>query len=309
MVRVGLATLTLTLTVFGQNVDDSVKNKKPDAAMERSAYDGLQQCSREHDCDKKLALARELLAKYPNSQYALYIKLQITTAYDCQFQQALTKKDFQAAIEVGRALRVVEPYNLLLHTLLSEIYVELVKQGYNKYIDDGREITLFTIELYKDDRPLPISGDHWDRQRDRQKYRSQMLAELHGYLAIFSLAENNTAEAIAVLDKAIEYDCSNAKIYALLISAYRQEYKDLSNKYLRDEYCYGNMEKERLIFIYANLNSTLESYGKLISLSNKNDTPQLRQEITEIYNFLYDNPEMTLDQFLSKYREFCKPKY
>jgi tetratricopeptide (TPR) repeat protein len=284
---IGSVSIAQPTSTFAQQTQPAAAAQdKPDPATERKAYDALQACSKETDCNKKIAMAKEMLGLYPKSTYVPYMKEQITQARGCLFQEALQKENWPQAFTVGDELLVELPENLNLLLSLSDVCSRLAKKNDYSYADKGTQYSKKSIELIdKGVVPNGVKPEDW-----AAKLKSQYLGSLHQGLGLYALKAKKEDEAFELFKKSAEQDCTDPITYYLIAQIHSTKYDTFSAEYqaLDAEKKTGDEGKAVLEKINGVVDQMLESYGKMLAVADgKANFDGLRSKVKPVMEDLF----------------------
>ncbi len=283
---------------------------KPDPATEKKAYDALQVCSKEPDLTKRLAMAKEALTAYPNSQYIPYFKQQITAARGGLFQQAMQENKPEVAFSIGSEVLEEEPDNLNFLLTLADYSARLAKAKNYSFADKGTEYAKKSIELINSGKgPAGLPEDQW------AKSKPTVLATLHQALGLYALNATKEDEALAAFNEALKHNCADPYTYIQISKIHNNQYQAAAEAYqkMTDEEKTSDAGKAALDKINPAADQLIETYAKVMAFTEGNKNydgarNQIMPVLEGLYKFRHDGKTDGLAEFIQSQKAACQPK-
>ncbi len=285
------------------------------AELERNFYDA---CYTKKDKATCLPLAKDLLDKYPNSQYKKYADQQIKNDLSDRFQSALN--GFHGAPDGGKLellVKAAEDYMVKETGPTAVAYVVTRVALAATYGSMGN--------MYKDtakaksyaERALQLMANEkapegWD-QKDYAPLRETAMAQLNQFLGFNILQANgDSKQAVDYLNKAIAVKHKDGlgwkdpNNYWLRSNVTFQDYQKLSKEYqgLSDEEKTGDKGKGLLVQINPTIDRLIADYARVVVCANKPETKSLKddaqKQLDSFWKYRTDKPE-ALAEYLKKF--------
>ncbi|MCS6885726.1 MAG: hypothetical protein RMM17_05150 [Acidobacteriota bacterium] len=282
----------------------------PNPVDERKAYDALQNCSKEVDLNKKLAMAKEAIAAYPNSQYLPYFKQQILAARGGLFQQAMQQNKPEEAFAIGSEVIAEDPENLNFLLTLADYGARLAKAKNYNFAGKSTEYARKSVELINNGKiPTGINEEQW------AKSKNNVLATLHQSLGLYAMNANKEDEAVASFNEALKHNCSDPYTYIQLSKIYNNRYQAAAEAYqkMSDEEKTSDAGKEALEKINSAADQLIETYAKVIAFSEGNKSydsarNQIMPVLEGLYKFRHDGKTDGLREYIESMKATCQQK-
>jgi hypothetical protein len=313
---IGLMT-SASSTAFGQqptgNKEASTQPAGGDKKIdERKVYDTLQATIAEKDNNKKMTMAKEALALYPTSQYAVYFKGQITEARNALFTQAQQGNNPADAFRIGAEVLAEDPENLNYLLTLADYSVRLAKGPAKDfgYADKGTEYAKKAIELINNNkRPAGLEEAKWNQSK------GVVLASLHQNVGFFLLRANKNDEALVEFQESIKTNCSDPFTHYFVALVHKNRYENLSSEYrqMPDDKKTTDEGKALLDKINPVIDQIIEAYGKMMAVSEgkQNYEPLrngLKADFEEFYKYRHEGKVDGLQAYIDGLKTSCEQK-
>jgi len=309
----GSMSLANSAAVYAQQTQPAAaaqQGDKPDPALERKAYDALNACTQEKDCNKKLAMAKEALGIYAKSTYVPYLKDQVNQARGCLLQEALKGEKWGDAFKLGDEVLAEDPDNLNYLLTLADTSGKLAKKSDFSFADKGTQYSKKAIELINQNKvPAGLKPEDWAARKPL------VLASMHQNIGLFALKAKNEEVALTELTESVKQDCSDPVTHFLMAQVYNGRYEALGSEYraLPDEDKSGDKGKAILEKINGVVDQLLEAYGKMLAVSDGKTTydglrNRVKPAIEELYKFRHEGKTDGLQAFLDGFKGACAPK-
>jgi hypothetical protein len=270
--------------------------------------------NRKTDQKRAYEAGKQFLEKYPNDEYAPYVK-KFVDAYEAELKkiekgkelESLAKmvqeKKYSEAFTQGKQICAKEPDNLFAHlqTSWAAFYGTLGNVNINK--TEAIPITKKAIELVEQNRPLP------DGKTLDEKTKNDSLNWLNVALGYY-LQENNPAEASKYLYTAMKYEGvwkKDPQTYALLANTIeRSDLAKVSEHYQKN--FAGKAEspeqKAALAEFQAVADRVIDAYARAVALAASDPKfgsakQQWQQRLTEVYKARNDDKTEGLNELIA----------
>jgi hypothetical protein len=320
---------------------DGAKDKKEEAKAGPKVSDGEAKLAKKlndaPDAAAKLAVAEEMLTKFPKTELRgemiSYLPGEIMKVQDAAQRITLTQKfmalfpeqtaadqaspilinayllDERAedAFRVGGAWIEKNPGDVSTLINLTNAGLRQAQVNQNpEFVPRSRQYGVKAIELIEaNQRPTQIDEASWSANK------TGWLAQLYQSVGYLALIANDTADATARIQKAIQLDARNPNGYALLGQMKNQEYLQIAEQYKAAP---AGAEQDALLKrAYAMLDEVIDLYAHAVALSEGN--PQMQQfhdaiykDLESYYRSRHNNSTDGLRQLLDKYKAPSKPQ-
>src|SRR5215469_6000815 len=177
------------------------------------------------DVPKAMELAKAYLQKFPNGQYADYLKKWIPGQRGILFNQAMTAKDVAKMIQLGNEALAEDPNNLDYLYLLAYAIRQDELSGKNyAHAAEEADYTSRAIKLIEDGKvPAVVPKDKFNK--------NSTLAYLYQTLALIEVNKKNTDKALEYYSKAAGLDASDPGNFLACGSLHQMKYQAAAVKY------------------------------------------------------------------------------
>src|SRR5262249_38727929 len=177
------------------------------------------------DIPKAMELAKAYLQKFPNGQYADYLKKWIPGQRGIMFNQALNAKDVGKMLQLGNEALAEDPNNLdYLYLLAYAIRQdELAAKNYS-HANEAADYSIRAAKLIEDGKIPAVV--------DKTKFKkNETLAYLYQNVAIIENNKKNTDKALEYYKKGAALDASDPANYLACGSLHQSKYQAAAAKY------------------------------------------------------------------------------
>ncbi|HEV2704641.1 MAG TPA: hypothetical protein VGV59_01875 [Pyrinomonadaceae bacterium] len=283
------------------------------------------------DASSKLAVAEELLKKYPKTelrpQLIAHLPGEITKVQDASQRIALAQKfmalfpeptasDYGNAILVNayinsnrteEAFRIAAPWlekNAndagILYTLTTAGQRQVQATQNGALVPKSRQYGIRAIELIEaNQKPASMDEAMWNANK------AAWLAQLYQTVGYLALVSGDRVEGLARIQKAITLDPSDPNNYAIVGQLKNDEYMQLAERYKAAPA--GAQQDELLKKAYAALDEIIDLYAHAVALSE--GKPQLQQmrdtlykDLESYYRSRHNGSDAGLQDLINKYK-------
>jgi hypothetical protein len=287
---------TLAQPVLQQQQQKQLKFQSDE---ERAAYELF---FTEKDPAKKATLAKDFFQKFPNSDYAPYVKRAILTKLGEDFQTAL-KTYYQGAdaaklaqlLSTGEEYFTYQPGQLYILTQMALASGYGVLAAFNKDIDKSRSQAEQVTKILES----PTAPEGW-KPDEYEKFRLEGMGKLTQYLGLYALRQTppDPEKAVSHLTKAAETKewatPKDPNTYSLRAEANSLLYDKLSSQYLGlpEEKKTEQEGKALLAQIDPVVDKLIDDYARAVALLSRPEAKSLqdavKERLAQFYQYRYN---------------------
>jgi tetratricopeptide (TPR) repeat protein len=274
---------------------------------EADAYKAWYDANAAKDVNKAFALAKEYLAKFPNGQYAAYLRdkwLPQTRGY--LFGKAIEAKDMNQMLAIGREALEKDPENLdyiylmAVNLRANELAASPPNYAHAAEIADFTQRAIRLIESGK--VPAIVDKAKWNQ--------NVQLAYLYQGLAVIEEHRKNTDKALEHYMKAASLESSNPAYYFACGRLHQEKYLSAVQKYQgfpeADRTADPPKEEVKAALDLANKHAdmVIDCWARYVALTpNKTATrDQVEKVITDLYKYRHPDSPDGLQKLIEQYR-------
>jgi tetratricopeptide (TPR) repeat protein len=286
--------------------------KAAEAALYKSWFDA----NNAKDYTKAMPLAKEYLQKFPQGQYADYLKKWVGQVRAYMFNQAMQAKNTAEMIKIGNEALAEGANNLDYLYLLAvsirtnELFASPPNYSHASQAADFSQRSIGLIEGGK----LPVGID--------ASKKDATLAVLYQNLAVIEAKNNNHDKALEYYKKSSSLDAGNASLnafnYLACGSLHQMKYQAAAQKYqaFPEEDRTADPPKEEvkaaLDTVNAEADSVIDCWARFMGLTAKNNTygatrDQVGKALADLYKYRHPDSADGLQKLIDQYSNSAPP--
>jgi len=274
---------------------------------EADAYKAWYDANAAKDFSKAVPLAKEYLEKFPNGQYASYLRdkwLPQTRGY--LFGEALKAKNSNDMISLGREALEKDPENLdYLYLLAVNLRANEISAATPNYAhaSEAADFSQRAIKLIEAGKvPAVVDKAKWNQ--------NQQLAYLYQTLAIISEQKKETDKALELYAKAATLDGTNVINYFSCGRLHQEKYLASVQKYQAfpeaDRTADPAKPEVKAALDEANKHAdmVIDCWARFVALTPTKTTTrdQVEKVITDLYKYRHPESPDGLQKLIEQYR-------
>jgi tetratricopeptide (TPR) repeat protein len=295
----------------------SLRNNAPvqDAAKEQAdLYGKIYEASKNNDCAKVMELGKEYLQKFPDGQYAKWVKeTGIPRCRSTLLGAAVKEKNVAEILRLGKDALASDPDNVDFVVFLAGQLgqLEILASPPNlSHATDASEFAQRSIKL--------IEGGKAPSGADFKKEAT--LAYMNRLLAVVEKNNKNIDKAISHYEKAASYEPANPQWFLSCGSLYQEKYAAAATKFqaFSDEDRAAEPDKMKpevkaaLDAVNKEADAVIKCWARFMGLTtDKKEWDALRAQVqpvlTELYKFRHDGKTDGLQQLIDQNRAGTPP--
>jgi tetratricopeptide (TPR) repeat protein len=271
---------------------DAFLKKYPKSSLRQHVGDLIaDQVFAEKDANQRLALAQRALTIFTAESEVAMFKAALIDAY-----ATLTR--FDEAFAEGATFLAKNPENVQILVNLAIAGTEQAKQGNTKYVPPSRLYGMKAIELLEaDKKPADMDAGVWDKFK-------RTLPQLYQEMAIISLMQQNSSDALGQLEKAVKLNAADPFNYLLASVAnddyqkVAESYKNMPDSKAKDDLLVKvNQLMDKVIDLYAHAAALSEGKAGYEKLHD-----QTLLDMTPYYKFRHKNSTDGMQKLIDGYK-------
>ncbi|HWQ34680.1 MAG TPA: hypothetical protein VNQ79_17655 [Blastocatellia bacterium] len=260
---------------------------------ERQLYQQYYNAVQAKDEAKACTLSQEFLAKYPQSQYAKYVRRTFDKCGFDQFQTALNNyykapdaAKLEALLAAGEKVLKDQPDQLYITTQMAIAVSRSAISGSYKDLEKARAMAEKTLARLESTTP----PEGWQPEQ-YNALREAALVQLNQFLGWAALRQENTdpQQVLTYLNRAIEIKGKDGtgwkdpNNYWLRAGAYTKQYEKLKAQYdaLSDTEKTGEAGRALLAQVDALVDKLIGDYARVVAFATQPQTQPLQQAARE----------------------------
>jgi len=246
------------------------------------------------DNQLKISLAQTYLGVFNDPSEAALVNDALLNAY-------LTSGHADEAFKMGSERLAKNPEDIDLLRSLAIVASNEAIQNRTTYAAQGQQYGAKAIELLEADRkPAGVDDAKW------AAYKADTLPALYRATGITAFKTNDTATAIARLEKAAALKSTDPGVYLLLSNLTYEKYEQLAKQY--QVMPAGASKDAALKQVEEQMDKTIEAYAQAIAITEGNAQYQaahdaMKQDIENLYKYRHSGSTQGLQQVIDKYKK------
>lgn len=246
------------------------------------------------DAQLKISLAQTYLGFFTDPSEAAPVNDILLTAY-------INSGHADEAFKMASARLAANPDDVDLLRGLAIVASNEVIKGNTAFAAQGQQYGAKAIELLEaDKKPAGMDDAKW------ASYKAESLPALYRATGIIAYKTNDTATALARLEKAAALKSTDPGVYLLLSDLSYGEYEQLAKQY--QVMPAGASKDAALKQVEAQMDKTIEAYAQAIAITEGNPQykaphDQMRQDIENLYKYRHKGSTEGLQQVIDKYKK------
>jgi hypothetical protein len=275
---------------------------------EADAYKAWYDANAAKDLSKAIPLAKEYLEKFPNGQYAGYLRDKwLPQTQGFLFSEARKAKNLGEMITIGRQALEKDPENLdYLYLLAVDIRTNEISANPPNYAhaNEAAEFTQRAIKLIEGGK---VPGVFADKSKWNQ---NAQLAYLYQSLAILAEQKKDTDKAIELYAKSAILDGTNIVNYFSCGRLHHEKYLTAVQKYQAfpeaDRTADPAKPEVKAALDEANMHAdkVIDCWARFVAMTPTKTTTrdQVEKVITGLYNYRHPDSPDGLQKLIDQYR-------
>ncbi|MFN7945391.1 MAG: hypothetical protein U0Z53_08570 [Blastocatellia bacterium] len=307
-----ILSMALSIAAYAQQPQPPQQPQQSEA--ERTLYQQYYNAVQNKDDAKSCTLAQEFLTRFPQSQYAKYVRRTLEKCGLEQFQQLLGEyykapdaAKLDALMAAGEKILKEQPDQLYVTSQLAIAMSRGAISGSYKDLERARASAEKTLKLFESTTP----PEGW--QADQYNaLREAAQAQLNQFLGWYLLRRDNPdpEQAVTYLTKAAEIrnkdgmGWKDPNNYWLRADAYTRQYSKVKAQYdaLSDAEKTGEQGKALLAQVDALVDKMIGDYARVVALATQPQTQQMqqsaREQLEQLWKYRHDGKTEGLDAYI-----------
>ncbi|HJQ25413.1 MAG TPA: hypothetical protein VKA60_15945 [Blastocatellia bacterium] len=271
------------------------------AAQEAAAYKTWYDLNNAKDYPKALEAAQAYLEKYPNGQYAAYLKKWIPQARAAMLGAAVQAKNLAEIDRIGKDIMAADPDNLDFALFLAS-QLRTLDTNF-QYTADTTQFTQTAIRLIDAGKtPAPKNPPVPFPKNDTLGY-------LHDTLATIAEHNKDTDKALAEYEQAAAIDPMNARYFFNVGRLHQTRYATAANEFQtkftaeqRSAPEPAPEVKAALDKVNAEADGVINNWARFLGLPKNDYPPDVKQKVmtalTDLYKYRNNNSDAGLQKLI-----------
>lgn len=251
------------------------------------------------DRAQKIALAEKFLTLFPEAADGAHVAPALVEAY-------VAEQRFDDAFRAGSAWLAKSPDDALVLTPLAFHGIDQARRNNPKYAEAAQKYLPRAIALLEaGTRPAGSDEAHFNT------FKKAWLPQLYQVQAVLAINAGNFADAAAHAQKAIAINPRDPNNYYVVGFSKDREYEKMAAQYraMPD----GPQKQELLGKINAQMDEIIDYYARAVAAAEGNEQQkalrdQVLQDMTAYYKFRHNGSTEGMQQLIDKYKQPAAPQ-